>query len=87
MVNNAATPFSQQPVFDYYMFSTKVDQIINSKQRLSGSYSYAARPRLLISSSNVWSPQDSAGAAGRVVARERTTSASTPVSSGPVSMG
>ncbi len=60
LVNNASLPVSQQPLFDYYMFSTKLDQIINDRHRLSGSYSYGARPRLKIDSSRVWSPLSTA---------------------------
>jgi Carboxypeptidase regulatory-like domain/TonB dependent receptor len=61
LVNNASALVSQQPQFDYYMFSTKADQIISNKQKLSGSYSYAARPRMLIDRTAVWSPLDSVG--------------------------
>jgi hypothetical protein len=43
------------------MFSTKIDQIISEKHKLSGSYSYAARPRMLIDRSAVWSPLDEVG--------------------------
>ena len=61
LVNNASPPNSQQPQFDYYMFSAKGDQIITERQRLSGSYSYAARPRLLIDRTAIWSPADPEG--------------------------
>ena len=52
---------SQQPQFDYYMFSVKGDQIINERHKVSGSYSYAARPRLLIDRTTMWSPDDFVG--------------------------
>jgi hypothetical protein len=61
LVNNASAPVSQQPQFDYYMFSAKGDQIISSRQKLSGSYSYGARPRLLIDRGAMWAPNDPVG--------------------------
>jgi hypothetical protein len=72
LVNNASAPASQQPQFDYYMFSTKMDQILSDRQRLSGSYSYAARPRILLDRARVWSPSDtSTGASGGPLAGSR----------------
>lgn len=72
LVNNAAPPASQQPLFDYYMFSTKIDQIINDKHRISGSYSYAARPRELITLTRVWDQsQTAAGMSGGPLAQSR----------------
>ena len=56
LVNNAVRPVSNTPSFDQYQFSTKVDQIITSNHRASGSYSLTRRPRLLLDQTRAWDP-------------------------------
>lgn len=59
--NNAIRPVNNTPQFDQYQFSNKVDQMLPNNQRLSGSYSYNARPRLLLDQSRLWNPDDPMG--------------------------
>lgn len=54
LVNNAVFPIATTPEFDQHQFSVKGDQIINSNHRLSGSYSSAKRPRLLLDAGGMW---------------------------------
>lgn len=56
LVNNAVRPVAGTPRFDQYQFSTKVDQMIGSTSRLSGSYSLTRRPRLLLDQTRAWDP-------------------------------
>lgn len=61
LVNNAVRPVNNTPRFDQYQFSTKVDQMLPYNQRISGSYSYTARPRLLLDQTRLWNPDDPMG--------------------------
>jgi hypothetical protein len=61
LVNNAIRPVNNTPRFDQYQFSQKVDQMLPRNQRLSGSISYNARPRLLLDQSRLWNPDDPTG--------------------------
>jgi hypothetical protein len=54
LVNNAVFPVATTPEFDQHQFSAKGDQIINSNHRVSGSYSSAKRPRLLLDAGGMW---------------------------------
>ncbi len=61
LTNNAIRPSAGTPEFDQYQFSTKVDQNIGDKQKLSGSISYNKRPRLLLDQTRLWDPSDPVG--------------------------
>ncbi|MBL8178597.1 MAG: TonB-dependent receptor [Bryobacterales bacterium] len=56
LINNALFPIANAPVFDNHQFSVKGDQVLNSKHRLSGSYSYAVKNRsTLADAGGIWS--------------------------------
>jgi hypothetical protein len=62
LVNNSVFPIANAPAFDNYQFSTKVDQIISTSHKLSGSYSYAYQNRsILADSGGIWSTLDAFG--------------------------
>jgi hypothetical protein len=61
LVNNAVFPQSNTPEFDQYQFSVKADQIISSSHKVSGSYSFNTRPRLLLDQGGLWDVTDSRG--------------------------
>lgn len=61
LVNNALFPIATTPEFDQHQFSVKGDQQINSTNRLSGSYSYTYRPRLLLDAGGMWDINDRLG--------------------------
>ena len=58
---NATFPNSSTPQFDQHQFSIKADQNISSTQKVSGSYSYNTRPRLLLDQGGMWDLEDSEG--------------------------
>lgn len=59
LINNAVQSASGTPLFDQYNFTSKVDQTIDDRNRLSASYSYNYRPRYLNNSGgNLWDPSD-----------------------------
>ena len=61
LTNNAIRPAAGTPEFDQYQFSTKVDQNIGDRHKLSGSISYNKRPRLLLDQTRLWNPSDPVG--------------------------
>ena len=61
LVNNAVFPAGSTPTFDQHQFSIKGDQIINSSQKLSGSYAYNSRPRILLDQGGMWDLDDPMG--------------------------
>lgn len=64
LVNNAIFPVSAQPETDQYNFSVKGDQVINQSHKLSGSYAYCLRPRLIAQPNgpqSMWDPSDPFG--------------------------
>src|SRR4051794_17863196 len=61
LVNNAIRPAAGTPEFDQNQISVKGDQILNTKMRLSGSFSYNTRPRLLLDQTRLWDPSDPMG--------------------------
>lgn len=61
LVNNGLFPVATTPEFDQYQFSVKGDQQLNSSNRLSGSYSYTVRPRLLLDAGGMWDINDPKG--------------------------
>jgi len=65
-VNDALTfnnlfPTANQPEFDQNQWSFKVDQVISSRQRLSGSLARNTRPRLLLDAGGPWDANDPLG--------------------------
>ena len=61
LTNNAIRPAAGTPEFDQFQFSTKVDQNIGDKQKISGSFSWNKRPRLLLDQTRLWDPTDPVG--------------------------
>jgi hypothetical protein len=59
--NNAFRPSSGTPEFDQHQFSTKGDQFISARHKLSGSLSYTTRPRLLLDQVRLWDMNDKYG--------------------------
>jgi len=74
LVNNTSFPIAGTPEFDQYQFSVKGDQIINSKQKVSGSSSYNARPRLLLDQGGLWDASDPEGGPLSKARRQRVAS-------------
>lgn len=54
LVNNGLRPLAGTPRFDQFQFSQKGDQVINDKHRISGSFSFTRRPRLLLDQVRAW---------------------------------
>jgi len=61
LVNNAAFPKSGAPEWDHHLYSVKVDQVISSYHKLSGSWYYHFSPRLILDSGGMWDPTDRYG--------------------------
>ena len=61
LVNNAIFPQSSTPTFDQHQFSVKGDQTINTAHKLSASYSYNTRPRILLDQGGMWDTEDALG--------------------------
>src|SRR5262249_20047054 len=61
LVNNAIRPAAGTPEFDQNQVSVKGDQILSTTMRLSGSFSFNARPRLLLDQTLLWNPADPMG--------------------------
>ena len=61
LVNNATFPVSSTPDFKQYQFSAKGDHNFNSNHKLSGSYSWIERPRLLLDQGGMWDVTDPEG--------------------------
>jgi hypothetical protein len=61
LVNNSTFPVSSQPDFAQYQFSAKADHNFNSNHKLSGSYSWIERPRLLLDQGGMWDITDPMG--------------------------
>ena len=74
LVNNATFPVANTPEFDQYQLSTKADQIISERHKLSGSYSYTARPRLLLDQGGMWDVSDPEGGPLSKARRQRIKS-------------
>jgi hypothetical protein len=60
-VRNALFPVSTTPTFDQHQFSIKGDQVVTSAHRISMSYSYTSRPRLLLDQGGLWDITDPLG--------------------------
>ena len=61
LINNSFFPVSNQAGFNQTQFSTKSDYIINTQQRLAGSFVYVDRPRNLLDQGGVWDFNDPFG--------------------------
>lgn len=61
MINNAFWPISNQAGFNQTQFSTKSDYLIGSKHRVSGSFVFVDRPRVLLDQGGVWDFNDPTG--------------------------
>jgi len=65
-INNALTannlfPTQNTPEFDQNQWSFKIDQVLSSRQRLSGSVARNTRPRLLLDAGGIWDANDPIG--------------------------
>jgi len=74
LVNNGVFPITNTPEFDQHQLSIKGDQVIRASQKLSGSYSYVARPRLLLDAGGMWDPGDPEGGPLSKARRQRIKS-------------
>ena len=54
LVNNGLRPLAGTPRFEQFQFSQKGDHVISDKHRLSGSFSFTRRPRLLLDQVRAW---------------------------------
>lgn len=61
LIANSLFPLSNTPEFDQNQWSFKIDQVISTRQRLSGSLARNSRPRLLLDQGGVWDPNDPIG--------------------------
>jgi len=74
LVNNGIFPVTNTPEFDQHQFSVKGDRLLSSRHKLSGSYSYVARPRLLLDAGGMWDPNDPEGGPLSKARRQRIKS-------------
>jgi hypothetical protein len=74
LTNNAVFPITNTPEFDQHQFSVKGDQVIRDKYRISGSYTYVARPRLLLDAGGMWDTSDPEGGPLSKARRQRIKS-------------
>jgi hypothetical protein len=58
---NNLFPTQNTPEFDQNQWSFKIDQVMSSSQRLSGSLARNTRPRLLLDSGGLWDSNDPVG--------------------------
>ena len=61
LLNNSFFPVSNTGTFNQTQFSTKSDYIINSNQRLHGSFVFVDRPRVLLDQGGVWDMNENDG--------------------------
>ncbi|MBI4874047.1 MAG: TonB-dependent receptor, partial [Acidobacteria bacterium] len=74
LVNNGIFPVANTPQFDQHQFSVKGDQILGSRHKISGSYTFTLRPRLLLDQGGMWSPEGPEGGPLSKARRQRTKS-------------
>lgn len=58
---NNLFPTANQPKFDQNQWSLKIDQVLTTRQRLSGSVARNTRPRLLLDAGGLWDASDPLG--------------------------
>jgi Carboxypeptidase regulatory-like domain len=58
---NNLFPTQNTPEFDQNQWSFKIDQVLSSRQRLSGSLARNTRPRLLLDAGGIWDVNDPIG--------------------------
>ncbi|MCW5980288.1 MAG: TonB-dependent receptor [Bryobacteraceae bacterium] len=61
LINNAFFPVSNQAGFTQNQFSVKGDHYLSAAHKLSGSYVYVDRPRILLDQGGVWDFNDPVG--------------------------
>lgn len=61
LVNNATFPRGNVRDFDQYQTSIKVDQILGDAHKLSGSYAFNYRPRMLLDAGGMWDANEHDG--------------------------
>src|SRR5467141_1226430 len=61
LLNNSFFPISNQGGFTQNQFSLKLDRVLASAHKLTGSFAYIDRPRLLLDQGGVWDFNDPSG--------------------------
>ncbi|HYR41383.1 MAG TPA: TonB-dependent receptor [Terriglobia bacterium] len=61
LVNNSFFPISNQGGFTQNQFSLKLDRVLATAHKLTGSFAYIDRPRLLLDQGGVWDFNDPSG--------------------------
>jgi len=61
LLNNSFFPISNQGGFTQNQFSLKLDHVLASAHKLTGSFAYVDRPRLLLDQGGVWDFNDPSG--------------------------
>ena len=74
LVNNGIFPVANTPEFDQHQLSIKGDHIIRSNHKVTGSYNYVARPRLLLDQGGMWDPDEPEGGPLSKARRQRIKS-------------
>lgn len=74
ITNNAVFPITNTPQFDQHQFSIKGDQVVRDRHRISGSYTYVVRPRLLLDAGGMWDTSDHEGGPLSKARRQRIES-------------
>jgi hypothetical protein len=70
LTNNSTITAANNPWFHQTQFTVKGDHAFSDRNKLSGSFTWSQRPRILADQGGVWDPQD-ADAAGGPLARAR----------------
>jgi hypothetical protein len=61
LLNNSSFPISNQAGFTQNQFSLKADHALSPAQKISGSFVYVDRPRVLLDQGGVWDFNDASG--------------------------
>ncbi|MFB3827708.1 MAG: carboxypeptidase regulatory-like domain-containing protein [Bryobacteraceae bacterium] len=64
LTNNSAMTAGNAPWFHQTQFTTKGDHAFSDRNKLSASFTWSQRPRILTDQGGVWDPNDSEGAGG-----------------------
>lgn len=73
LLNNSSMPNNNTPEFDQHQFSIKGDHFLSPAHKISGSYSYILRPRLLLNG-GMWDREDPVGGPLAKTRRQTITS-------------
>ncbi len=64
LTNNSALTETNNPWFHQTQFTIKGDHAFSPKNKLSGSFIWTQRPRILVDAGGIWDPEDSNGWGG-----------------------